>query len=119
MDCKEIQQLIKPYIAGEISDKDLDKLLEHIEVCEDCYEELEINYTIFSALMKLDDNPEASYNITDMLLEELKASHRYIGRKKRFDLYKVAIYVTAMFAMSIILAMQLNLWFLGTLWIWR
>lgn len=119
MECKKVEQLVKPYIEGKISDKNLDKFLAHIETCEECYEELEINYTIFSALMQLDDKPDVSYNIHAMLLEELKDSRKYIRRKKRFDLYSYAIYVAAMLTMIIIIALQFNFWFSGTLGIWR
>lgn len=111
MECKEAQPLVKKYIDGEISDKDLDKFLNHIENCKECYEELEINYTIFSALMKLDDNPNLSYNINEMLLEELNASRKYIRRKKKFNFYKITIYAIAMLALIFILAVQFKIWF--------
>jgi hypothetical protein len=111
MDCKEAQQLITKYISGEINDKDLDKFLEHIQTCKDCYEELEINYTIFSAFMQLDDSPGASYDINTMLQEELNASRKYIKNKKIFDNYKVFFYIAAMIVMTFVLLVQLKLWF--------
>ncbi len=111
MECKEAQQLVKAYIDGEIRDKELDKFLEHIENCKDCYEELEINYTIFSALMKLDDNPNLSYNINAMLQDELKASRKYIRRRKRFKLCIIAIYIITIITMIVVLAVQFKIWF--------
>jgi hypothetical protein len=119
MECKEAQKLVKPYIDREIRDKDLEKFLSHISKCSECYEELEINFTIFSALMQLDDSPDLSYNINAMLLEELNASRKYIKRKKRFRILTITIGITLVIAIAIVLALQLGLWPTGTLWMWR
>lgn len=111
MECKEVQKLVTKYISKEIEDKELAQFLEHIETCKECYEELEINYTIFSALMQLDDIPNASYDMNAMLLEELKASKKYMIRKRAFDSFKKAIYVIAIVAVIIVAIIQIRLWF--------
>ncbi|KAB1439940.1 zf-HC2 domain-containing protein [Candidatus Galacturonibacter soehngenii] len=110
MECKEVQKLITKYIAKDMNDKELEHFLNHIENCKECYEELEINYTIYAALMQLDDNPGASYDMSAMLLEQLKASKKYIIRKKAFEQFKNALYTAAMVALIIVVIIQIRLW---------
>lgn len=110
MECKEVQKLITKYVAKDMNEKELELFLDHIETCKECYEELEINYTIYAALMQLDDNPGASYDMSAMLLEQLKASRRFIIRKKAFDRFKNALYAVAMVALIIVVIIQVRLW---------
>ena len=53
MTCKEAEQMVMPYINKELTDKELSALLSHIHTCQDCYEELEIYYTIYTCLAQL------------------------------------------------------------------
>ena len=54
MDCKTAQSLVIPYINKQLSDEDMEAFLKHIQSCKECYEELEIYYTVHFALQKLD-----------------------------------------------------------------
>lgn len=110
MECKEAQNLIPRYISKEMKEKELELFLEHIKTCKMCYEELEINYTINAALLQLDDNQNTSYDMNEMLLEELNASRKYIKRKKAFYLFKNALYAVSMVALIIIIMIQIKLW---------
>ena len=58
MTCKEVEQMIMPYINDELTDKQLGPFLEHINACKNCYEELEIYYTIYAGLSQLDGENE-------------------------------------------------------------
>ena len=40
MKCIEAQQLIKPYLKKELSDRELERFLDHVENCPECYDEL-------------------------------------------------------------------------------
>ncbi len=44
MTCLEFQGLVIRYIKGELSYKEKEDFMEHLSVCEDCKEELEIYY---------------------------------------------------------------------------
>ena len=50
MTCREAERLVMPYINGSITDEELKEFLKHIETCEDCREELEIYFTVETAL---------------------------------------------------------------------
>ncbi|PXV95957.1 putative zinc finger protein [Lachnotalea glycerini] len=110
MECKEAQKLVTKYIADDITEQELEQFMEHIQICKDCYDELEINYTIFSAFVQLDNNEDSSDDINAMLLEKLKASRKYIRRKKIFNHYRILIYIAAMIVLAIIILVQLGLW---------
>lgn len=110
MDCKEVQKLVTKYIDKDMTEKELAMFLEHIEHCKECYEELEINYTIYLALMQLDDDLGASYDINAMLLEELKSSKKYIVRKRAFDSFKNALYIVSMVVLIIVVMIRIRLW---------
>lgn len=43
-----------PYIDEQLSEKELDDFLEHIQGCHSCREELEIYYTVYVGLRQLD-----------------------------------------------------------------
>ena len=72
MDCKTAQSLVIPYINDQLSDEETEDFLEHIENCKECYEELEIHFTVHYALQKLDEDDKISFNIPKMLKENLR-----------------------------------------------
>ena len=53
MDCKQIQNMIIPYIRNELNNNDIEDFLEHIQTCKTCREELEIYYIIEHGLIKI------------------------------------------------------------------
>lgn len=117
MNCKEVQTLIPKYIDGTISDTELEEFLSHISSCDMCYEELEITYIIKEALVKIDENPNAPFNIRNMLKKKLKASENYIKRMKKFHSCAAGIYVTAELSLMLVVIIQLCVWFTNGLWV--
>lgn len=111
MQCSNVQQMIKPYITGELDGENLEAFIEHLEECNECYEELEINYTIALALQQLDDSSDISYNINKMLMQDLENSAVYIQKYKVYHTYRRAIYFTAMSVVLLTFIVQLFLWF--------
>ena len=59
MDCKKAQSLVTSYITRKLNDKDLEEFLEHVNTCDECYEELEIYYTVHYTLERLDQDGAA------------------------------------------------------------
>ena len=52
--------------------------------CKECYEELEIHFTVHYALQKLDEDDKISFNIPKMLKENLQDTKNRIHRRKIF-----------------------------------
>lgn len=72
MDCKTAQQMIMPYIEHRLSDRDTGEFIEHIRGCKACGEELEVYFTIYYALEKLDNEDKGAYNFQALLERDLK-----------------------------------------------
>lgn len=95
MTCKEVEQMIMPYINDELTDKQLGPFLEHINACKNCYEELEIYYTIYAGLSQLDGENEGR-DMHNILQEALHASEQRVRGRVFFNLYYLASQVLAM-----------------------
>lgn len=115
MDCKTAQQMITSYIKRELTDRELEGFIEHIRECQECYEELEIYFTIHFALQKLDEDKNVSYNIQKMLKDDLRASERRVHRRKVASYYKYALVVLAQAALIMALLTRLQYWGEGSM----
>lgn len=82
MDCKTAQGLVMPYIRDGLDDRQTEEFLKHVFTCEECFEELEIFYTVHFAVQRLEEDGQVSYNMRDMLWQDLRAAqHRLILKK--------------------------------------
>ncbi len=106
MTCKEAEQKIMPYINDELTDKQLGSFLDHINHCNNCYEELEIYYTIYAGLSQLDGKNEGQ-DMHNLLKEALRASEQRIRGRIFFNLYYLISQVLAMLALTAIIIMEI------------
>ena len=96
MDCKKAQSLVTAYIMRKLNDKDLEDFLEHVDSCEECYEELEIYYTVHYTIARLDeDEADQVYNVKKALQNRLEESRFYIWRTKVSRIYRMGLMVLA------------------------
>ena len=56
MDCKQVEKMIPQFLDDDLTTEELREFMEHIENCKECYEELEIHFTVHYALQKLDED---------------------------------------------------------------
>lgn len=75
MTCKEAERLVIPYIHHQLDDDTMSEFLEHIEVCPNCKEELEIYYTVEAGIRQLDKDT-GHYNIKGDMEADLQASRQ-------------------------------------------
>ena len=61
MDCVRAQQLIRPYLEGYLSDRELEEFLDHVQGCPDCFGELEIYFSIYRTLSNVDEKGDYNY----------------------------------------------------------
>ena len=106
MTCKEVEQMIMPYINDELTDKQLGPFLEHINACKSCYEELEIYYTIYAGLSQLDGENEGQ-DMHNLLQEALHASEQRVRGRLLFNVYFVVTQTLAMEALVAIIVMEI------------
>lgn len=116
MDCKKAQSLVTSYITRKLNDKDLEEFLEHIDTCDECYEELEIYYTVHYTLARLDkDETGQVYNVKKALQNRLEESRFYVWRTKVSRIYRMGIMMLAEMLLVLILMAQVDLWQYGTI----
>lgn len=74
--------MVTPFVKRELSDKDTEQFLKHVEHCNDCMDELDIYFTMYKALDTLDSGAHHEYDFRKMLREELRMAHRTIIRHR-------------------------------------
>ena len=70
--CKEAEDLIRPYLAHELRYKEKKILLTHAAVCERCYDELETNAILESALDYLQNDKDKKLDLEDAFKRQFK-----------------------------------------------
>lgn len=87
MKCKEAEKLIPLFLDDELEDEELREFMDHVEKCEECKEELTIQFLVSEGVARLETG-----NVFD-LQKELKmrmedADHGMKSRENmRFVLY--------------------------------
>ena len=74
MKCTEAQQLIQPYLNHELDSRKLREFLDHVENCQECYEELEIYLAVQQTLKDTDQESEVDYDLKRSLKRYLESS---------------------------------------------
>lgn len=96
MKCSEAQQLVKLYIEKQLSDREMEQFLEHVEHCPECYEELEIYFSIYETLGGADRNPDTDgFDFQGKLMEDIKNTRRYLYWRKAYRLFRFSIVLVA------------------------
>ena len=93
MDCVRAQKLIRPYLDGKLSDRELEEFLDHVDSCPACHDELEIYFSIYQTLGEETD--DGDYNFTRKLDEKLQRSEQYLTRRHIFRSMKIVLIVCA------------------------
>lgn len=88
MDCKEVQQKITPYIQRELTDREMEEFIEHIQCCPTCSEELEVYFTIYYALEKLDQDEQGSFNMEELLQKDMEQAKRFLQKRNVLRFYQ-------------------------------
>lgn len=54
MTCKETEKLIPPFLQDDLDTEDLREFMEHIDQCDDCREELTIQFLVTEGMVRLE-----------------------------------------------------------------
>lgn len=84
MDCKQAQGLITAFINDQLNDsEELQAFLEHVEGCKECKEELEVTYSLVTAMKQLDAGEDLSDNFIADLNDKIAECYLEMYRKRR------------------------------------
>lgn len=54
MNCKEIEKMIPAFLEDELDTEDLHEFIEHIDKCNECKEELSIQFLVSEGMLRLE-----------------------------------------------------------------
>lgn len=105
MECRTAESLINSYIKKTMTIDELEQFLKHVESCDSCYDELETYYTVYFAMQRLDsDKNEGTFDIKEMLKEDIHRRHHRIRRYK----IRQAVLVMLIFLVLAFLVVELG-----------
>lgn len=83
MDCKRAMELITQFINEQLNAEDTEAFLEHIENCPECREELEVTYSLMTAMKQLDEGTDLSDNYIEELNQKIETCYLDELKRKR------------------------------------
>ena len=97
MNCVTSQQMIRAYLDGYLSDRELEEFLNHVQTCPDCFDELEVYFSVYRTLRDVDE--KGDYNFRKKLRRKLEESRAYLRRRNQSKALKVSLILAAEFAL--------------------
>jgi len=97
MNCVTSQQMIRAYLDGYLSDRELEEFLNHVQTCPDCFDELEVYFSIYRTLNDVDE--KGDYNFKKKLRRKLEGSRAYLRRRSQSKVFKVSVILAAEFSL--------------------
>jgi len=103
MDCKEVQKSIAAFLNGELQGKDAERFLNHIQECEECKEELSIQYLVREGTARLEGG--GSFDLSKDLDILIANSYLSIKKSRRATFVVYSLEFIAMIAVIFILVL--------------
>ncbi len=112
MKCREFESRIPAYVKGEMDMEELQDFLEHADSCEECYNELEITYSVMQGIRQLDseDGVDDAGGTSLSLDSSLYFARERIKRWMAGRVFKYALSTAAFWSVLCALWFQLRLW---------
>ena len=83
MDCKRAMELMTQFINEQLDAGDVQAFLDHIDSCPECREELEVTYSLMTAMKQLDENTDLSDNYIEELNQKIETCYLDELKRKR------------------------------------
>ena len=112
MNCQNAQSMVLNFINNKLDKEETKEFIEHIRSCKDCWEELEIYYTVSLGLRQLDSG-SGVYDIAGSLEESMENAWLTVrtARLRRVICYAADTLDIA--SVLVMLLMQIRMWILG------
>ncbi len=107
MDCKETRKNIYKFIEDELDSRDLQSFVKHVTECEECREELAIQYLVTEGMLHLEK--ESTFDLQSQLEKKMESARRKIRSRKRvlwFMYVMEALAVLAVILMTILVIIK-------------
>ncbi len=83
MDCKRAMELMTEFINEQLDAEDVQAFLDHIDSCPECREELEVTYSLMTAMKQLDEDTDLSDNYIEELNQKIETCYLDELKRKR------------------------------------
>ena len=81
MNCKETRKNINRFIEDELEGKWLQEFMKHVTECEECKEELTIQYLVTEGMQHLEKN--STFDLQGQLEKKMESAARKVRSRKR------------------------------------
>lgn len=95
IDCKEFENRIPDFLEEKLNNKQAKEFFAHMESCEECKEELRIQYLVAEGTLRLEDGD--SFDLNKELDLKLEQTKRNLRIRRRVNML---IYIMEAFAMA-------------------
>lgn len=110
MNCRECQKRVSDYLDDKLDRKELERFINHVNSCIDCYEELEIMFTLTVGLMQLEEEEINSYNFKAALKDKLNWELKECINYRNFYNYRNTIIALAYVFALVGVIIQILIW---------
>lgn len=111
MDCKTANRMMNPFLEGTLSLEETDHFLKHIKECSGCREDLEIYYTVRTAIDGMDQDLFKTYNLKQQFEHELNLVARQVRMGLFIQWLHQAALTAAAAAAAVAAVLQIMRWF--------
>lgn len=101
MDCREVQKVFIPFIDDQLSIRDLEAFLKHMETCENCREEYDVYYTMIAGMRYLESDSADAFRFDSK--QKLQSAEDYLMKYKILFAEKIIIFVLMCIAAVLLL----------------
>lgn len=101
MDCKEFNGLIQDFLHDRLDEIKLTEFLEHIDECENCRDELRIQYLIYEGLERLETG--ATFDVDKDLSDLMDLQRKRLRTREGIKLTAIASEIITTAAFVIVL----------------
>lgn len=96
MDCRETRKNIERFIRDGLEGRALQDFIRHIEDCEECREELAIQYLVEEGMLHLEKG--STFDLQGQLEKKMESAKRKIRSRKRVIAFMYVIETVAILA---------------------
>ncbi len=100
MDCNKIQRRIPDFLNEELKTRELVRFLQHMDTCEECKEELTIQYLSSEGISRLEEGK--TFDLDRELNEYIHQMEKGIKRRRNLVLGYIAFEVAAIALIALI-----------------
>lgn len=108
MNCMETQEIITSFINNKLNIREASEFLEHIKNCMKCQEELEVYYTLLTAMQQLDEDKDLSDNYSEELKHKIEYWENKIRRQKMQKLRRRFAFLFMIIGMGMIFGIEIG-----------